>query len=444
MHSDSKTLSQTATADTQATTARSTESRPRTPPADTLDDLFHAPIDPPPEQPTADGAGGSTDGDSEALIQTALRLLREHLELDVAFISHLTDAQRIFRHVDAGDAQCPVRPGGSDPREQSYCGAIVNGDLPEFIPDPAEHPVSAAMPVTRELSIGTYLGVPITFADGTVYGTLCAFSHEVRPARSERDLGYLKALASMIAGQVERAEMDQRRAERAIARLRGLRVGDDLKMVFQPIVTIASGRTIGFEALARFPDREGGPAGVFDEAARLGIGAELEIRAAQAAFARLDQLPDDCYLAVNVSPETLGLSAFLERLAALDAARIVVEITEHAAVRDYEHLQRSIAEIRRLNARLAIDDVGAGFSGLNHILRLEPDLLKMDGELVEGIDTDPARRAMAAALVSYARHTGTGLIAERIETAAERQALIDLGVACGQGYHFAKPAEYIR
>jgi len=148
MPPDSKTRSRTAAADTQATVARPDDVRPRTPHADTLDDLFHAATEPAPEQAAA-APGASTDGDSEALIQSALRLLREHLELDVAFVSHLTDAQRIFRHVDAEDAQCPVRPGGSDPREQSYCGAIVNGDLPEFLPDPAEHPVSAAMSVTH-------------------------------------------------------------------------------------------------------------------------------------------------------------------------------------------------------------------------------------------------------------------------------------------------------
>ena len=148
-------------------------------------------------------------------------------------------------------------------------------------------------------------------------------------------------------------------------------------------------------------------------------------------------------LAVNLSPATLTSRRCLDLLAGSDPARIVVEITEHAAVEDYPRLQRYREKLRQLGTRLAIDDVGTGFSGLDHILRLGPDLLKLDGALVCGIDREAGKQAMVSALVNDAARTGARIIAERIETDREHQALAVLGVGYGQGYHFARPAEAI-
>jgi EAL domain-containing protein (putative c-di-GMP-specific phosphodiesterase class I) len=121
--------------------------------------------------------------------------------------------------------------------------------------------------------------------------------------------------------------------------------------------------------------------------------------------------------------------------------RIVLEVTEHAAVRDYGRLNAAVGTLRSRGVRLAVDDAGSGFASLQHILRLAPDFIKLDMELTRDVDNDLARRALAAALISFAAEIGATIIAEGIETEAELSTLRDLGVAYGQGFFLARPAE---
>ena len=123
-----------------------------------------------------------------------------------------------------------------------------------------------------------------------------------------------------------------------------------------------------------------------------------------------------------------------------DAKRAVIEITEHAPVEDYDALNDALKAFRAEGGRLAVDDAGAGFSSLRHILRLAPDFIKLDGALTRGIDTDQTRRALGAALISFASEIGVPIIAEGIETQEEVDALRALKVTCGQGFFLGEPA----
>lgn len=215
---------------------------------------------------------------------------------------------------------------------------------------------------------------------------------------------------------------------------------DSFSMVFQPIFSL-SGPMVGAEALARFrgpPKR--GPERWFDEADTVGLRRELELAAMRAALSAMPSLPPGIYLSLNASPHTLLSAAFRKLLAeTADPARVVIEVTEHARIDDYEKLNAAFDRVRGLGVRLAVDDAGAGFASLRHILRLAPDFIKLDRTLIAGIEGDRSRQALAAGLISFAGRIDATIIAEGIEHPAEVDMLTSLGVAHGQGYLLARP-----
>jgi EAL domain-containing protein (putative c-di-GMP-specific phosphodiesterase class I)/CheY-like chemotaxis protein len=215
---------------------------------------------------------------------------------------------------------------------------------------------------------------------------------------------------------------------------------DVLRMVFQPIVALASGQVVGLEALARFhtlPQRS--PEKWFADAARAGLLTDLEVAAASLALAVLDRLPKDMYLSVNASPETLRSPRLLELLEGIAGDRIVLEMTEQSPVADYEEILTCLRPFRDMGVRLAIDDVGAGFASLRHVVLLTPDFMKIDRTLVAGVDSDLVRRTLIGGLMSFANEVGMGVIAEGVETESELETLRMLGVPNGQGFHLGRP-----
>jgi EAL domain-containing protein (putative c-di-GMP-specific phosphodiesterase class I) len=216
--------------------------------------------------------------------------------------------------------------------------------------------------------------------------------------------------------------------------------GEGLEVVYQPIVEIATGRVVGMEALSRFriaPDRT--PDVWFAEAAEVGLGTELQILAFRRALGALEDLPPDVFVSVNVDPETLVSRSFIDALRGMPADRIVLELTEHAATNDYPSLLEALAPLTAAGVRVAIDDTGAGYSSLRHVLELSPDIVKLDISISRHVDTMHSHRALAAALVGFTRAMGIDLVAEGVETQAEARALEDLGVPWIQGFYVAKP-----
>jgi EAL domain-containing protein (putative c-di-GMP-specific phosphodiesterase class I) len=214
-----------------------------------------------------------------------------------------------------------------------------------------------------------------------------------------------------------------------------------LSLVFQPIVRVASGDVVALEALSRFnglPRRT--PDQWFKEAQLTGLGADLETLAVTKALACLPALPDHMAMTVNLGPQTMQSSVFLDAInATKDLSRVVIELTEHAVIDDYSDLTETLIELRKQGLRLAVDDTGAGFASLAHILKLAPDFIKLDRGLVTGIDLDPVRRSLATALVSFATETGAQIIAEGVETQDELNVVHRLGIHCAQGFHLGRP-----
>jgi EAL domain-containing protein (putative c-di-GMP-specific phosphodiesterase class I) len=216
---------------------------------------------------------------------------------------------------------------------------------------------------------------------------------------------------------------------------------DQLSMVFQPIVELENGAIAGYEALARFRHPlQRGPERWFAEAAEVGLGAQLELAAIRKAMLDLDALAPGAVLSVNVSPATAAEPDLIDLVAeAIQHRPIVVELTEHSRVDDYRAMNRHLGRLRSCGAMIAIDDAGTGYAGLQHILRLQPDVVKLDRDLISRIDSDPARLALSSSLAKFASDIGAVLVAEGIETRAELDVLRGLGIPWGQGFFLGRP-----
>jgi EAL domain-containing protein (putative c-di-GMP-specific phosphodiesterase class I) len=142
---------------------------------------------------------------------------------------------------------------------------------------------------------------------------------------------------------------------------------------------------------------------------------------------------------VNCSPRTILAPEFTQLLQGVDLPRLVLEVTEHDHIDDYPALLAVLAPLRACGLRIAIDDAGAGYASLRHVLSIQPELIKLDISLTRNIDGDNKRRALASALIAFARETQARIVAEGIETEAELRTLEALGASCAQGYFLAKP-----
>lgn len=375
-----------------------------------------------------------------AALERGLRAIRTHLKMDVAFVSEFVDGRRVFRHVDAvGEA--PIHEGGSEPLEDSYCMRVIDGRLPQLIPDACLNLEALTLAATRALPVGAHLSVPIHLSDGRVYGTFCCFSHVPDESMTERDLGMMRVFADLVAEQIESHAGVREARRQSHQRIDAAMEPGAISIAYQPICDAVSGRMVGLEALSRFgiePRRA--PDLWFAEAAGIGRSVELETRSIGLALAALSQLPPDVYLSFNASPQTILEVDLRAMLAGYPLQRLVIEVTEHAAIDHYEDIAAVIGPLQDQGLRLAIDDAGAGYASLRHILNLAPDIIKLDMSITRGIDRHPPRRALAAAMQGFASATGSRIIAEGVETQAELQTFAELSIGTIQGYLVGRPA----
>jgi EAL domain-containing protein (putative c-di-GMP-specific phosphodiesterase class I) len=212
-----------------------------------------------------------------------------------------------------------------------------------------------------------------------------------------------------------------------------------LEMHFQPIVMLATGRVIAHEALARFPQLPGvAIPEVFHAAHAAGFGAELETLAVQRALEQPGR-PRWTVMTVNLSVSTLRSPVLWAGLPdRLDG--VVVEITEDELWAYGDELEQALAHLHDAGARIALDDAGAGYSGLQQLMRVRPDIVKLDRSLVCGVAADPARAALVASFASFATQTGGAVCAEGIESPEDLRAIAELDVAYAQGYLLGRPA----
>lgn len=210
---------------------------------------------------------------------------------------------------------------------------------------------------------------------------------------------------------------------------------------YQPVIDLQTMSMVGQEALARFPTpHPQGPAGWFSDAFASGMGPELEWLAVTNALPVLETADPSTFLALNMSPATIELIPERNIFDASICPRIVIELTEHVPIEDYSAIHRALSGLRNNGARLAADDLGSGYAGFRHLVALQPDVVKLDISLIRGIHRSRPQRALASALVAFARDISAEVIAEGVEEAAELEALRDMGIRWAQGYYLGMPA----
>jgi PAS domain S-box-containing protein len=279
--------------------------------------------------------------------------------------------------------------------------------------------------------------VPLRRGD-TPWGLLAAGSRQTDgPELLERQMSTLVEFGALSVALIGPALSTRNLGEVVRQELLEIIEREAFSPVYQPIVALADRSPIAFEALTRFDDGSP-PDRRFVEAESVGMGLRLEAATLAMVLKSLRGIPAGTALTLNVSPALLLEGRLLKRLLQPVGRAIILEITEHRQIEDYEGVRRALQDLPA-TVGLAIDDAGAGFASLRHVIELRPDYVKLDRGLVSGVDRDKGRRAVVAGMVQFARSAGCQLIAEGVETEAEHETLFELGVEFGQGYRYAAP-----
>jgi EAL domain-containing protein (putative c-di-GMP-specific phosphodiesterase class I) len=262
------------------------------------------------------------------------------------------------------------------------------------------------MPVTEKLGIGAYIGVPINLSNGKLYVTFCCYKSHHDESLNDRDLSFLNIISEIATGLIEKNLSKSISRNHAKSAIKQIISDNDISIYFQPIFSLKNNKVAGFESLARFfttPYKT--PDVWFKEAKKVGLNETLEMLAIKNAVTNIAKFNNSTYIAINCSPSHILSGALENTLQNIDCTRLVLEITEHSPISDYEKMRTSLTPLRKRGLRLAIDDVGAGFSSFQHILELEADI-----------------------------------VAEGIETEEELNSLRKLNVDSVQGYFIGRPA----
>ena len=385
--------------------------------------------------------GRSASDEATDIVDRLLRSVRRQAGVDAAYLVEVRTEGARVRALAGDGPMVGVTVGATLTATDSIAVATVRGTVPPVLEDTRAHRTARRLAWDRSQPVGAFAGVPVRLVDGTLFGGLCV-AH-----RRPTDLGpgfhpFLAAMADVVGDQLSEEHAARHRSRQERDAVLGLFEDGVMSTVLQPIVDVDDGRTLGVEALTRFASTPTLPPNVwFAAAARQGLGLELEAAAISRASRLLPTLPPDWYLSLNASPALVASDVLGDLLLDAVAHRLVVEVTEHAAVQDYGVLNDRIGRLRGRGVRVAVDDAGAGFASLRHVVELEPDVIKVDGSIVRGLDRAPLQRAMVETLGVFARRAGASVVAEAVETPDELAVLKELGVPAAQGYLFASPGQ---
>lgn len=377
---------------------------------------------------------GALSGTGEGGVDRLVRLAHDHLGMGLVYVAEFTGGNQVYRAVAGDAASFGVGVGGAHPLDGSYCPLMTTGEIANVIPDSAENARVQALSATSDMGIGAYVGVPLYLPNGDLYGSLCGLSHAPEGDLNARDAKFLSLLGEFLGEELaeERRLGQQRQAVRHVLDTNAIQIA------LQPVVDLLTGRCVSMEALARFPSM-GAPDVVFAQAEEVGLRAEVETLAVRKALELLPVLEGDQSLAVNLSPD---VALHLMPRTAIDQPlhQLTLEITEHAAVENYAEIREQVRPLRERGLQLAIDDAGAGFASLRHIIELQPDIIKIDRAIIADIDRDPGRRSALTTFVLLALDIGGKVVAEGVETRQELATVASLGVDAAQGYLLARPS----
>ena len=372
-------------------------------------------------------------------VQRILNTAREQLEMDLVWLSRFVNGRHIFEAFAGDPARFQLSLESDVALADSYCIRVLDGRLPSVLPDTAADERTADMTVTKQFQLGAYVGVPVFVRRGELFGMLCAVSRGPEPSLRHRDAKLLRMLAGLLSEPLTASLAHSVQSSAFVRNATSMLDDGGMTVDLQPIIDLASGRVVSLEALARFAHYPYSVEGWFAQAHEAGCGPEMEIDAVVNAHRLLHRLPRDVTLAVNASPDVACSEALLEVVTGIDPARVVVEITEHRRASEPSMFAWAIRRLKGHGVQVAIDDAGTGYSDLRQILELQPDIVKLDRALIDGVDTDPVKMALVQALVAFGRDTGIQLVAEGVSSLSIRDAVRELQVDCGQGYALGRP-----
>lgn len=377
----------------------------------------------------------------EEAAATVVRELAERTRSDYISVLQITAGQRL-QPLATFTRPAGLRRGGpvlAAHHARDLLGRVAHGPWLETANGQAAGPAH----ILRTLGLGLAAGVPILANDVPVGLLVTGLLADAFPTSATGRAGFLGAAidyATILSAVAGAAMADRERTATTRQRLHQVLAEEAFHPVFQPIVAIGTGDVVAYEALTRFNDGTP-PATRFAEAGALGLGLDYEVAAAAAALRAADRLPAEAALAINVSPELVLEGDRLRDLLGATKRSIVLELTEHAPVEDYPALRAALEGIGS-KVDLAVDDAGAGYASLRHILEVQPTYAKLDISIVRGIEGDALRQALVAGLDYFALRSGCRLIAEGVETRAEAETLTRLGIEMAQGYLFGRPQRY--
>ena len=372
----------------------------------------------------------------QARLERIVEFAHRQLSLDVAYVGEFRDGMQLYRAVSGDAASFNMTYADELPAVATYDQRMAAGSIPNVICDASADERVAGLVVTRYARIGAYVGVPILLSDGTLYGTLSCVSHEPDYTLDDRAASLLSLLGELIVDDLE----DQRRREDLRERIAKVIENGEFDVAYQPVFELAGDRCVALEALARFHAPFGPPADTIAAAETAGLGVELERAVMRRAYRILPRLAPGQFLALNASPAALlDIARGAGSGEDVPWSRIVVEVTEHSAIEAYAVLEEELAPLRRRGLRIAVDDAGAGYASLRHVLELRPDFIKLDRWLIDGVADDSGRRAAVSAFVDLARELGSTVIGEGVERQEDLEALRELGLHAAQGYLLGGP-----
>ncbi len=388
--------------------------------------------------------GGSArfNAETSATLRHTLRLVREHLGMDVAWLAQTRRPSAVttstsIQLAEGDGTGFGVREGPATPAVAKFVERFLIGELPAV----AGNADQVDQGLAERLGVGSYAAVTVVGQDTQQpYGLLAAFSAGPNRTLRHRDANAMRLFAEMQSATIVAYESRHAIAEEFLRNAEAMLDAGGPSIALQPIFDLGTRQPVAQEALSRFPSDAYTTQDWFAEAWRVGAGPELELDAISSALATLPSIPKSQRLSINASPDLIISWRLLEVLADQPLRRFIIEITEHNLAESVSALTDRVRELQRSGAWVAIDDAGTGYSSLSQILQLAPDIIKLDRALVTDVDTDPMKRALASAIVTFTSEAKVGLVAEGVETESELRTLQELGVPFAQGYHLAPPS----
>jgi EAL domain-containing protein (putative c-di-GMP-specific phosphodiesterase class I) len=367
-----------------------------------------------------------------------LDVLRRRTGMDMACIGRLDGGLLVVQETSGNSRRFGLAPGCSMRREKGLFGHILTGTLPSLVPDTLSDPRTAQAISVRELGIGAYAAVPVLDADGSIYGLVGVLGCEPRPSLGPSDARFLRLLAELLTDHVSNLHETWEARSRRWRQVHDLIDSGGPTIYLQPIIDLRSGRPVAVEALSRFLD-SARPGPLFAQATAVGLGPELETTAIRRALDVLPDLPPDVRLELNASPTTV-ISGLVDVLvSASRPGRLALEITEHEYVGEDHDLLTAADALRSHGVDIVIDDMGTCYAGLQLLLQLRPEVIKLDRFIVHRMADDPAHQAVAEGIAKIAHGLGARVVAEGVETPADLAAALTAGIDYGQGFLLGRP-----